>query len=67
MMAEEDKEWVRGAIKAGAGVTLEERARAADAARDKYLKSMERLLPASAPAEPAATPASEPDVRIRRL
>ncbi|MEA3028040.1 MAG: hypothetical protein QOF91_3325 [Alphaproteobacteria bacterium] len=35
MMAEDEKEWIRGAIKAGAGATLEQRARAADAARER--------------------------------
>jgi hypothetical protein len=70
MMAEDEKEWIRGAIKAGAGATLEQRARAADAARERYLKSIERANAPPAPcspAEPAAAPPPSLGVRIRRL
>jgi hypothetical protein len=73
MIAEEDKQWIRGAIRAAArGATKDEVARAADAARAAFLESLAaRSVPVAAPASsPVAndTQTAPPaDVRIRRL
>jgi hypothetical protein len=71
-LAEADKEWVRGCILAAQNTrSKEEIERAGDAARDAYLKSVERFAKQQpAVARPAETPAdtpAEPQVRIRRL
>jgi hypothetical protein len=63
LMPEEDKEYVRGCIKAAPSArSTEELDRAGVAARDAYIANMQRL---PAKAEPAAPPRAAPEPNTR--